>query len=228
MGQPILEDFTTPALKQCHNQQVHSRHVHSAVTVLVLLFCVPATTSAQSNADFEWVDLHFPQALNQMFPLALSGLYVAYRSHRDLYTDTLEYSFVISRDVSAKHRVVDTPFVAQVREADAASIYDQMMAMHRKSPARSGASIQKELRVKRSTLVERTCPAVRTQMLKFEQLQLAPPQFDEIVLHPLVHEFRVRAGMGDLDIRLYDKDNAFVRWAAETRSAFELCAANGN
>ena len=100
------------------------------------------------------------------------------------------------------------------------------MALHRKSPSRSAASIQKELRMKNSTLVETTCPAVKTQLLKFQQLQLAPPQFDAIVLHPLIHEFRVRAGMGDMDIALYDEDNSFVQWALDTRRALEICAAN--
>jgi len=205
---------------------VHSRHVHSAIAVLVLFFCVPTTISAQSNADREWVEAHFSHALNEMFPLELTGVYVAYRSHRDLYTDTLEYSFAIALDVSAKGSGGEPQFVAQVREADSSSIYDQMMALHRKSPSRSAASIQKELRMKNSTLVETTCPAVKTQLLKFQQLQLAPPRFDAIVLHPLIHEFRVRAGMGDMDITLYDKDNAFVQWAVEARSALELCATN--
>jgi len=205
---------------------VHSRHVHSAIAVLLLFFCVPSTISAQSNADWEWVGDHFSHALHEMFPLELPGVYVAYRSHRDLYTDALEYSFVIARDVSAKGSGGEPRFVAQVRQADSSSIYDQMMALHRKFPSQSAASIQKGLRVKTWTLVEMTCPAVRTQLLKFPQLRLVPPQFDAIVLHPLIHEFRVRAGMGDMDIALYDEDNSFVQWAVETRRALELCATN--
>jgi hypothetical protein len=219
-------DLTTVTVTQCHNQRVHSRHAHSAIAALVLFSCVTGTISAQSNADREWIEDHFSHALNKMLPLELPGIYVAYRSHRDLYTDTLEYSFVIARDVSAKGRDGQFKLVAQVRQADSSSIYDQMMALHRKSPSRSAASIQKELRVKAWTLVETTCPAVRTQLLKFQQLRLVPPQFDDIVLHPLIHEFRVRAGMGDMDIALYDEDNLFVQWALETRRALELCATN--
>jgi hypothetical protein len=205
---------------------VYSRQVHSAIAGLVLFFCVPSTISAQSNPDWKWVGDNFSHALNEMFPLELPGVYVAYRSHRDLYTDTLEYSFVIARDVTAKGIGGESRFVAQVRQADSRSIYDQMMALHRKSPSRSAPSIQKELHVKAWTLVETTCPAVRTQLLKFKQLRLVPPQFDPIVLHPLIYEFRVRAGMGDMDIVLYDEDNSFVQWAVETRRALELCATN--
>jgi hypothetical protein len=101
-----------------------------------------------------------------------------------------------------------------------------MMALHRKSPDRSAANIQKELRVKTWTLSETTCPVIRTQLLKFQQLRLVPPQFDVVVLHPVIHEFRVRAAMGDMDTVLYDEDNSFVQWAVETRRALELCATN--
>jgi hypothetical protein len=209
-----------------YNQRVHSLHVHTAIAVLALFFCVPSTASEQSNPDWKWVGHHFPHTLHEMFPLELPGIYVAYRSHRDLYTDTLEYSFAIARDLSTKGAGGEPRFVAQVRQADSSSIYDQMMALHGKSPSRSAASIQKELRVKAWTLVDTTCPAVRTQLLKFQQLRLVPPQFDVIVLHPLIHEFRVRAGTGDMDIELYDEDNSFVQWAVETRRALELCATN--
>jgi hypothetical protein len=181
---------------------------------------------AQSNADFAWMDNHYSDSFQELFPLELPALpapYVAYRSHRDLYTDTPEYSFVIARDESAKRSGEQPAFVAQVRQADSSSIYDQMMALHRRSPNRSAADIQKELRVKKWTLAETTCPAIRNQLSKFQQLRLVPPEFDAIVLHPLINQFRVRAGMGNMDLELYEDDNSFVQWAIETRHAFDVC-----
>lgn len=222
----MIRRFVASYAAQCHNHRVRSHLLRTAIAVLALFFCVPGTVSAQSNADWEWVGDHFPHALHELFPLELPGVYVAYRSHRDLYTDTLEYSFVIVPDVSAKGNGAEPRVVARVRQADSTSVYDQMMALHQKSPNRSAAEIQKELRVKTWTLAETTCPAVRTQLLRFEQLRLVPPQFDVIVLHPLIHEFHVRAAMGDMDIVLYDNDSSFVQWALETRRALELCATN--
>jgi hypothetical protein len=39
---------------------MHSRHVHTAIAVLALFFCVPSTVSAKSNPVWEWVGDHFP------------------------------------------------------------------------------------------------------------------------------------------------------------------------
>jgi len=65
---------------------------------------------------------------------------------------------------------------------------------------------------------------VKTTTERRKNDRLVPPQFDVIVLYPLTHELRVRAGMGDMDIVLYDEDNSFVQWAVETRRALELWA----
>jgi len=204
---------------------MYAHRLLPVIAALALFSCSPRIVSAQSNADWEWVGDSFPSTLHEMFPLEVPGTYVAYRSHRDLYTDTLEYSFVIARDASANGSS-EPRFVAQVRQADSISIYDQMMALHRKSPNRSAPSIQKELRLRTWTLAETTCPAVRAQLLKFQQLRLVPPEFDVIVLHPLIHEFHVSAGMGNMEVVLYDEDNSFVQWAVETSRALELCTTN--
>src|SRR5581483_9149143 len=195
-----------------------------ATATLAVFVCGASQLLAQSNDDRKWVDDHFPQVLQTLFPLESPPAYIAYRSHRDLYTDTLEYSFVVSREVSAQDSGQSVRLVAYVRHADAVSVYDQMMALHRESPKRSAESIRKGLRVKVSSLTESNCPAVRTQFLKFQQLQLVPPQFNVIVLHPLIHEFRVRAAMGDMDVVLYAEDSSLVQWALETRHELELCS----
>jgi hypothetical protein len=65
-----------------------------------------------------------------------------------------------------------------------------MMVLHRKFQSRSAA-----------------LSSSKDELLKFQQLRLVAPQFDAIVLHALIHEFRVRAGICDMDIALYDKDH---------------------
>jgi hypothetical protein len=101
-----------------------------------------------------------------------------------------------------------------------------MMALHRKFPNRSADDIQKDVRVKKLKLTEMNCPDIKVQFSKFQQLRLALPQFDVVILHPLIHEFRIRAGGGDMDVALYDDENSLVSWAIETRHALEQCATN--
>lgn len=98
------------------------------------------------------------------------------------------------------------------------------MAQHRRLPNRSADDIQEDVHVKKLKLTEMDCPAIKAQFLKLQQARLALPQFDVVILHPLVHEFRIRAGGGDMDLALYDDENSLVSWAIETRRKLELCA----
>jgi hypothetical protein len=204
-----------------------SRYCGLFGAALLLSFCVGGDLSAQSSADWDWMSSHFDKALHGLFRIdERYGVYVAYRSHRDLQTDVPEYSFVIGTENSDTVSGLPRYLAAHVREAESASVYDQMMALHRKFPNRSADDIQKDVHVKKLKLTEMTCPAIKAQLSKFQQLRLAPPQFDVVILHPLIHEFRIRAGGGDMDVALYDDENSFVSWAIETRHALELCATN--
>jgi hypothetical protein len=202
-----------------------SRYYGLLGAAVLLSFCVSGSLSAQSSADWDWMTNHFAKALDDLFPIDEHyGVYVAYRSHRDLHTDVPEYSFVIGSQNSDTVSGLPRYLAARVREAESASVYDQMMALHRKSPNRSADDIQRDVHVKKLKLTEMNCPAIKAQFSKFEQLRLAPPQFDVVILHPLIHEFRIRAGGGDMDVALYDDENSLVQWAIETRHALELCA----
>lgn len=196
-------------------------------TVLLLSFCVAGTLSAQSSADWDWMTSHFPKALDDFFPIDQRyGVDVAYRSHRDLHTDDPEYSFVIASEASNTVSGLPRYLVAQVREAESASVYDQMMALHRKFPNRSADDIQKDVNVKKLKLTEMNCPAIKAQFSSLQQLRLTLPQFDAVMLHPVIHEFRIRAGAGDMEVALYDDENSLVQWALETRHGLALCSAD--
>lgn len=174
-----------------------SRYYGLFGAALLLSFCVGGSLSAQSSADWDWMSNHFDKALQALFPIdERYGVYVAYRSHRDLHTDVPEYSFVIGPENSDTVSGLPRYLAAHVREAESASVYDQMMALHRKSPNRSADDIQKDLHVKKWKVTEMNCPAIKAQFSKFQQLRFAPPQFDVVILHPLIHEFRIRAGGG--------------------------------
>ncbi len=202
-----------------------SRYYGLCVAALLLSFSAGGSLSAQSSADWDWMSNHFDKALHDLFPIdERYGVYVAYRSHRDLHTDVLEYSFVIGTENSDTVSGLPRYLAAHVQEAESTSVYDQMMALHREFPNRSADDIQKDVRVKRWKLTEMNCPAIKVQFSKFQQLRLALPKFDVVMLHPLIHEFRIRAGGGDMGVTLYDDENSLVPWATETRHALEQCA----
>ncbi|HXM05618.1 MAG TPA: HEAT repeat domain-containing protein [Chthoniobacterales bacterium] len=187
--------------------------------------CAGGDLPARSNADWDWMSNHFAKALDDLFPInERYGVYIAYRSHRDLNTDVPEYSFVIGTEKSDSVSGLPRYLAAYVREAESASVYDQMMAQHRKFPNRSADDIQKDVHVKKLKLTEMGCPAIKVQFSKLQQTRFALPQFDVVILHPLLHEFRIRTGGGDLDVALYDDENSLVSWAVGTRHALELCA----
>ncbi|MGA8541378.1 MAG: hypothetical protein WB566_17885 [Terriglobales bacterium] len=206
-----------------------SRYCWLLVATLLLSFSTGGSLSAQSSADWDWMSNHFDKALDDFFPVdERYGVYVAYRSHRDLHTDIPEYSFVIGPEKSDTVSGLPRYLAAHVREAESASVYDQMMALHRKFPNLSPDDIQKNVHVKTWNLNEMNCPAIKAQFSKLEQVRLAPPQFDVVILHPLIHEFRIRAGDEDVEVALYNDENPLVQWAIETRHALELCAADSH
>src|ERR1035441_7928898 len=180
-----------------HNTAMFSRYYGLLGAALLLSFYVGGSLAAQSSADWDWMSSHFDKALDDLFPIDEHyGVYVAYRSHRDLHTDVPEYSFVIGPGKSDTVSGLPRYLAAHVREAESVSVYDQMMALHRKFPNRSADDIEKDVHVKKLKLTEMNCPAIKAQFSKFQQLRLALPQFDVVILHPLVHEFRIRAGGG--------------------------------
>jgi hypothetical protein len=211
------------------NTAMFSRYCGLFIESLLLSLLAVASLSAQSNGDWDWMSDHFDKALHDLFPIdERYGVYVSYRSHRDLHSDIPEYSFVIGPENSDRVSGLPRYLAAHVREAESASVYDQMMALHRKFPDRSADDIQKDVHVKKWKMTEMNCPAIKAQFSKFQQLHLAPPQFDVVILHPVIHEFRIRAGGGDMEFALYDDENLLVAWAIETRHALELCATDSN
>ncbi|MFY9842808.1 MAG: hypothetical protein WAK23_06845 [Terriglobales bacterium] len=87
--------FATTTGRWWHNTGMFSRCYALFVAALLLSFPAGGSLSAQSSADWDWMSNHFDKALHNLFPIdERFGGSVAYRSHRDLYTDVGEYSFV--------------------------------------------------------------------------------------------------------------------------------------
>jgi hypothetical protein len=197
-------------------------------TAILFLIIVSHTSFAQEQEDWDWVNKHFFSALEEFMPIEERlGFSLGYRSYRDLHTYELEYSFVFNRILQEKYLTMT------VRQPDSISLYDQIMALHRRNPNESIESIKKQLKVKEDHFSEQTCPAVRKQYDDFYRLTLpmlsardravqAKGEFT-ITLHPRVHTFKADISGGRIELVITEQDHPFVSWAKKTRQALEGC-----
>lgn len=100
-----------------------------------VLFCHGIRSlNSQTEAEWAWTGKHFGSVLDTLMPLQRrSGVYVSYRANRDYATSTPEYWFMIGRQPREKEYGLNSYLSAQARLAEPASIYDQLMAIHRKN-----------------------------------------------------------------------------------------------
>ncbi|MDX2042651.1 MAG: hypothetical protein SF097_15625 [Acidobacteriota bacterium] len=198
---------------------------------LVTFICALALpASAQTQQDWDWVNKHFYDVLNELMPFDDYSL--GYRSYRDLYTNELERSFFFNGD----------PFYqnlnATFRIADKVSVYDQMMELHRKKPTTTISEIKANLKIKEWQFSQSSCPAIKTQFEKFFRLSLEMMSSKErsdreagvgtIALHPRIHSFNARITGGHLNLTITFGDHPFASWAEETFQALNSCAKKTN
>lgn len=193
------------------------------------LVCIALTTPAQdkpaaaSDADRAWVQKVFPVALDQFFPIEhAEGDFLAVRSHQEGLNGVSEYSFVLedTQDAHALH--------ATVREAQGASLFDQLLALHAKDPSKSYADLKPALKVQKWKLSVAECPALATQLTAYENIQFVRPRDDEAVAeHPILYEFHESVAGSDSEAVEYVESRAFPKWANATRKAIDACIALG-
>src|SRR6185312_9489475 len=111
--------------------------------------------------------------------------------------------------------------------ADGASIYDQMMKMHRADAAETWESMRTTIKMKTWQLTEQACPAIQARFAKLHKLNFKVPEPDTAVLHPLVHEFHVGGGAGKMQVEIHKSDHPLVEWAVGTRKALDACVEAG-
>ncbi|HSB11335.1 MAG TPA: hypothetical protein VLM38_17745 [Blastocatellia bacterium] len=201
------------------------------LTAILFVSLLGRFSAAQTQDDWDWVNKHFSAVLEELMPVdARLGFSVGYRSYRDLHTSEPEFSFVFMRIPKEKYLAVI------VRQPDGNSLYDQMMAAHRKNPAETIDNIKKELKLREQRFSEQTCRAVRTQYDEFYGLTLSMLSDQDrqakggltATLHPRVHTFNADISGGGLRLVIDDEDHPFVRWANKTRKALEGCSPDGS
>jgi hypothetical protein len=196
--------------------------------VLVVFCCSSERVESQTEADWDWTNKEFGPILDTLMPPeAIGGLYLTYRSHKDYVTSVPEYWFRIGYEFNEKQGYGRQNFyTAHVRIANPNSIYDQLMALHRNDPATQEASgFKSRIKLRSYDLTEMSCPAIKTQMDKFAELQTKMPDLNGgvITIHPTIHAFYAQGGEGDMRIVLTDEGHPLVKWALQTRRALEDC-----
>src|SRR6266481_794336 len=102
-----LRDVSPAMTPQVVFGAIISRMIRRILLItLTVISLDTATLLSQTEAEWEWTNKHFGQALDTLMPLQrVAGLYVVYRAHRDLRTDVPEYWFLIGRDQNeGEHR----------------------------------------------------------------------------------------------------------------------------
>jgi hypothetical protein len=194
-----------------------------AVSIATL---IPSRASAQTDPDWDWMRENFGPVFEALMPIHENGgTHVVYRSHHEVNTGVIEYSFVLGHDPNVDKPGLQRSLSAHVRIADSVSIYDQMMKMHRENPRDEVSRIREGVKVKTWNLTDQTCPAIRSQLRRFRAVRFGPPDFDEVVLDPLIHHFVIDTGAGTMDLTLEDHREPLIAWALQTGRALEKCAA---
>lgn len=191
---------------------------------LVLFFLWGSVLSQDDDAVRDWVDRHSRETLDLVLPLGTDyGPHVAYRFYEDSHRgETPEYTFHLGHAPKDSGLGLNGYVSAVVRTPEV-SVYDQLTRLHRSNPEMSAASLAKQIKVKETHLTEMKCSSVRVQYDKFTKLRFGVPVFDEIILHPPNHEFKVTGGLGELDFILWDRSHPLVKWAVETRQKLDKC-----
>ena len=199
----------------------------------ILALCLPvfAESRAQDQkstpfdeGDWDWVNRHYKQVLDELFPLEREpGYVVSFRMHREVHTDAPEYSFSLIKDYQSN------PIEVIIRVADTASLYDQLMALRRKDRAASIEKIRKQLRFKEWRLTQKSCPVIAEMFERYKKLSFpAPSSGSVIILHPVIHSFWINGDTAMMKLEIYDEEHPLVVWAKEARRLFEACASSRN
>lgn len=193
----------------------------AAAALSVLLPCLAAWAGPQS--DFRWASRQFPQAFEDFFPIQKgSGDFIAFRAHRGDLSDLPEYSVILddARDPRTLRAVV--------REAQGASLFQQLAALHARRPSASYEQMKGELKVAHWELSARQCPAVAAQLQAFESIHFVRPRDDEpVAAHPILYEFNETLSGGG-QVLEYAESRALPRWARATRKALDACIASSS
>jgi hypothetical protein len=201
---------------------VESRNLSSAfeLAVMCLALAIVWTPShSQERPTDDWVAKHFVSALEEFFPIRNApGDFISVRTHQSGTNDALEFSFVL-QNTQDPHIISAT-----LHEAQGASLYHQIAALHAKDPAESFDTMKPQLKIQTWNLSAGQCPAVLAQFNAFQHIQFVRPRDeDEPAENPIVYEINETVDGGSSQVIEAIPTRAIPRWAEASRRALLAC-----
>ena len=203
-----------------------------AILLIMLSLFSSGSERPYREADYDWASAHFYPVLDELMPLkGAPGTYVIYRAHSESLRP--EYWFSIGYDQNQDRHGLQKYLSAHVRMADTNSIFDQILRAHHSEPGREMASIQKGLKLKAFELTEMSCPAIKDQVEKLENIQTSVPKFHDtgafIFGDRMRNEFQIQQNSEQMSLVLLEDlksppEIPLLNWAYWTRRALDSCA----
>jgi len=136
--------------------------------------------SAQTGADWTWMEDNYSHVLNDLTPANLASVKASYRWGNNRVG--IEYAFWIGNDFGDAPYPLRSYLSAYVAMADSASIYNQMLDMHLRNHQEDAQSLEEKIKVKRWSFTEMSCPAVKSQFEKLQGISFAVPKFSDVIV----------------------------------------------
>lgn len=190
-----------------------------AVTMLIV-----ALAGAQPSAANQELAASKPYRvlLDALFPMESDRANVVYRYHRaSRYLEEPEYLFALNLEKHTNNEVS-----ANVIVGDGDSVYAQVVTLLADNPRLTQEELRRAVKVRRLTITERECPALKERAHAFEVLQFPPPALDLIIMDSPQHDIRIQDVISTLEFTTGDSAHPLIKWAIATRRALEACAAS--
>jgi hypothetical protein len=194
------------------------------VAVAAVVLSLSGQTPTPTEADWDWLNSNRDAALEAVMPLRpSSGPLVVYRSYRDLYHDVVEKYFTITlvRDRNSQRQGLSATIVVPIGQ----SIQEQVLKAHMRNRRELTSSVISAVRIRRMTLSETDCPALRERVNVIPSLRLISHEDDGIFLHPVIHKMVVDQYGATIDVTVTDPDHPLVPWVLDTYKSLAACAA---
>ncbi len=184
----------------------------------------PGNRQVSADANQDWTNSHFRSAFEDFFPnRQAEGDFIAVRAHQNSSHEAPEFSFIIENTQDRK------TIRATLHQAQGASLYRQLAALHGRDPSKSYEDLKPELKVETWNFPAAECPAVGAQYDAFENIQFVRPRphdKDRPGENPIVYEINETVAGGSSQLIEFMPNRALPRWAEATRKALLACRAS--
>lgn len=159
------------------------------IVALSLALVNPLGLYGQDYDKYDFLDRSYHKVLSEIMAIeANSGRYIDYRSHFDLTTKSLEYSFLIKWVQSKGEN-----YELIIRKPSGKSIYDQILQAYSDNPNISFSELCHKMDIKEYRLTSKHFPKIKILVDRFFKIPIRLEKRKGAMLHPQVHEFTINS-----------------------------------